>query len=502
MIAVIDFGSQYTQLIARRVRECRVYSEIFSCFIEIEKLLDRDVEGLILSGGPGSVYQGRAKLFRKFFELNVPVLGICYGMQLAAKLHGGVVKYTKKREYGHALLTAKKALLFSDQPKKFSVWMSHGDSVVKLPKGAKVIASTETNPIAGFRLNNIYGIQFHPEVHHTRYGIKIIDNFLTKICHAKKNWSMSRFIDQEVERIRDLVGKDKVLCAVSGGIDSTVAASLAAKAVGDNLIGIFVDNGLLRMNERQEVEKILRPRINLKVVDARKRFLLKLAKVRDPEKKRKIIGREFISLFEASAKKIKNVRFLVQGTLYPDVIESGKGIGPSAVIKSHHNVGGLPEKMKLEIIEPLRLLFKDEVRRIAKMLGLPSRFIERKPFPGPGLAVRIIGPVTRERLETLRQADSILLEEARSLRNFKKIWQIFAVLLPFGSVGVMGDRRTYDAVCAIRAVYSEDGMTADWVRLPYKFLARVSSRITNEVKGINRVVFDISSKPPSTIEWE
>jgi len=502
MIAVIDFGSQYTQLIARRVRECRVYSEIYSHLIDIDELENKDIEGLIFSGGPGSVYQKRFYLSRDFLDLGLPILGICYGMQLTAQMLGGVVKHSKTREYGHAVINTRAVPLFKKLPSRFNVWMSHGDSVESLPSGAQVIAQTKATPIAGFRLGNIYGLQFHPEVHHTQYGKKIINNFVTSVCKAKKVWSMDKFIDEQVDNIKQTVGHNKVMCAVSGGIDSTVAAALTTKAVGKNFIGIFVDNGLLRYREKEEVMQTIGSRINLKVINARRKFLSKLVDVKDPERKRKIIGREFIRIFESEARKIKNIKFLVQGTLYPDVIESGKGIGPSAVIKSHHNVGGLPRKMRLKVIEPLRPLFKDEVRKLGRLLKLPASFIDRKPFPGPGLAVRIVGPVTEKRLNILRQADRILTSEASKLKMYGDIWQIFAVLLPLGSVGVMGDKRTYDSVCAIRAVCSEDGMTADWVRLPPEFLGRVARRIANEVKGINRVVFDITSKPPATIEWE
>ncbi|KPJ74482.1 GMP synthase [candidate division TA06 bacterium DG_78] len=502
MIAVIDFGSQYTQLIARRIRECKVYSEIFSCYIDARVLGDRNIEGIIISGGPGSVYKGRLTSFKQFFNFNVPILGICYGMQLAAELFGGKVKRCRKQEYGHTPVKIRTNVIFSGIPKQFNVWMSHGDAVIKLPTHAKTIASTSTTPIAAFQCKNFYGLQFHPEVRHTQYGIKIIRNFLDKICEARRTWTMSKFVDTEVRRIAEIVGNDKVICAISGGVDSTVAAALTSRAIGKNLVGVFVDNGLLRVNEREEVKKNLTPFINMRIVNAEQSFLCKLSNVKDPEKKRKIIGREFIKVFEAEAKKLRGVKYLVQGTLYPDVIESGKGIGPSDVIKSHHNVGGLPRVIKLKIIEPLRMLFKDEVRQIGQLLNIPATFIERKPFPGPGLAVRIIGPVTQKRLRILRAADQILLEESQKLQKQNKIWQIFAVLLPLGSVGVMGDRRTYDAVCAIRAVYSDDGMTADWVRLPHSFLSVISRRITNEVKGINRVVFDITSKPPATIEWE
>lgn len=500
MIAVIDFGSQYTQLIARRVRECGVYSEIFSCFID--NLDISGLEGIILSGGPGSVYKANINRFRHFFSYGVPVMGICYGIQLTAQLFGGRVQHIKTREYGPAEIKTNKNQLFLSMPLISKVWMSHGDSVVKLPPGAKIIASTETNPIAGFQLNKFYCLQFHPEVRHTQFGTKIISNFLFEICKARKSWSMERFIEEKVREIRETVRDKKAICAISGGVDSTVAGVLTARAISKNFVGIFVDNGLLRYKEREEVVRNLKDRVNLKVVNAKKRFLEKLKNVTDPEQKRKIIGNEFIRVFENEAKKIKGIEYLIQGTLYPDVIESGKGIGPSAVIKSHHNVGGLPEKMDLKILEPLRMLFKDEVREIGRRLKVPKIFIERKPFPGPGLAVRIVGPVTEKRLEILRQTDRILQEEAKKLKNYKKIWQIFTVLLPLGSVGVMGDKRTYESVCAIRAVQSEDGMTADWVRLPGEFLSRVSRRITNEVSGINRVVFDITSKPPATIEWE
>ncbi|MGQ9664589.1 MAG: glutamine-hydrolyzing GMP synthase [bacterium] len=500
MIAVIDFGSQYTQLIARRVRECGVYSEIFSCFIG--RLDTAELEGIILSGGPGSVYRTDIEAFRHFFYYDVPVLGVCYGLQLAAQLFGGMVKQGKCREYGQAQVRIRKNSIFEGLPDTFNVWMSHGDRVTRIPPGAKIIASTDVVPVAGFQHKNFYGLQFHPEVRHTRFGIKIFKNFLFLICQAKKSWSMGKFVDDKIKEMKEMVGGRKAICAISGGVDSTVAGVIASRAIGKNLVGIFVDNGLLRYNEREEVVKNLKGRINLRVVDAQNRFLKYLRNIVDPEKKRKIIGNEFIHIFEQEARRIRDIEFLVQGTLYPDVIESGKGIGPSAVIKSHHNVGGLPEKMDLKIIEPLRMLFKDEVREIGRRLGLPKTFIERKPFPGPGLAVRIVGAVTKHRLEILRQADRVLQEEAQKLKNYDDIWQIFAVLLPLGSVGVMGDKRTYESVCAIRAVQSEDGMTADWVRLPVEFLSRVSRRITNEVNGVNRVVFDITSKPPATIEWE
>lgn len=502
MIAVVDFGSQYTQLIARRIRECRVYSEIISCRADFSGFPSKHIEGVVLSGGPGSVYESDIRAYQKIFDLGVPVLGICYGMQLAAQLFGGKVHKSRRREYGLAYLTHHVSPLFKRVPRRIRVWMSHGDAVSALPLGARVIGSTETTPIAAFQSGNFYGLQFHPEVRHTQNGRQIIRNFVSEICHAARTWSVHRFVDEEIERIRKVVGRDRALCGISGGIDSTVAGTIAARALGKNLIAVFVDNGVLRMDEREEVVANLSAIMNLRVIDARARFLRRLAGIKDAERKRKIIGHEFIRIFEAEAKRAGNVKFLVQGTLYPDVIESGCGIGPADVIKSHHNVGGLPKRMKLHVIEPLRMLFKDEVRMIARILKLPASFIERKPFPGPGLAVRIIGVVNPTRLTMLRQADRILQEEAMKLRNYRAIWQIFAVLLPLGSVGVMGDRRTYDSVCAIRAVTSDDGMTADWVRLPTGFLDRVSRRIVNEVNGINRVVLDITSKPPATIEWE
>jgi GMP synthase (glutamine-hydrolysing) len=502
MIAVIDFGSQYTQLIARRVRECGVYSEIFSCFADTNDIICKNPQGLIFSGGPGSVYEMSGQNFKQFFDFGIPALGICYGMHLIAKNCGGKVRKGGKSEYGRASIKTIASQLFTGLPRKFNVWMSHGDIVTKAPRGAKIIGTTDSALIAAFQFEEFYGLQFHPEVRHTQYGRKILNNFLATICKVRKDWSMNRFIVDEIERIRKTVGKDRVICAISGGIDSTVAAVLTNKAIKKNLVGIFVDNGLLRYNEKEEVRKNLSSRLNLRIISAQNRFLSKLSNVKNPEKKRKIIGREFIKLFESESKKIKGVKYLIQGTLYPDVIESGKGVGPSAVIKTHHNVGGLPSKMRLKVVEPLKMLFKDEVREIARVLKLPSQFIERKPFPGPGLAVRIVGQITRERLRILREADKILVEEASKLRMYKDIWQIFTILLPLGSVGVMGDKRTYDSVCAIRSVSSDDGMTADWVRLPQKFLSKVSRRITNEVRGVNRVVYDITSKPPATIEWE
>lgn len=502
MIAIIDFGSQYTQLIARRVRECRVYSEIFSCRTPLERIMALNPEGVILSGGPASVNDSDQSRFRSLFERRIPVLGICYGLQLGAHLLGGTVRRSAHREYGPALVRIRPSPVFHGLPHEFRVWMSHGDSIVRLPRGARTIAFTKATPVAGFEYRNFIGLQFHPEVHHTIGGKRIIDNFLTRVCRVPKTWTMDRFIAEKTAQIAAAASGGRVICAISGGVDSTVAAALCTRALGKDVVGIFVDNGLLRLNERQDVERNLRKRINLRIVDASTRFISALHGIRDPERKRKVIGRTFIRVFEREAQRVRNARFLVQGTLYPDVIESGMGIGPAAVIKTHHNVGGLPRRMKLDVLEPLRMLFKDEVRVLGRRLGLPERFIDRKPFPGPGLAVRILGPITRQRLDLLRQADHILLEEAVRLRAYPAIWQIFAVLLPLGSVGVMGDQRTYDSVIALRAVRSEDGMTADWVRLPHDFLARVSRRLTNEIKGVNRVVFDITSKPPATIEWE
>lgn len=502
MIVIIDFGSQYTQLIARRVRECRVYSEILSCFSKSKAILEKKPEGIILSGGPNSVYAINPDNFRHLFDAGLPILGICYGMQLGAEIFGGKVKRSEQREYGPAVVRVNPNPLFDRLPSRFRVWMSHGDSVIRAPHNARIIASTETTSIAAFQHQNFFGLQFHPEVKHTKGGIRIINNFLVNICHAKKSWTMARFIQDKIREIKTTAADDKIICAISGGVDSTVAATLTARSVGNNLICVFVDNGLLRHDEKEEVKKLLSGFVNLKIIDAGPQFINRLKNVKNPERKRKIIGREFIRVFEREAEKVKGIKYLVQGTLYPDVIESGQGIGPSDIIKSHHNVGGLPARMRLKVIEPLRKLFKDEVRELGRNLGLPDSFILRKPFPGPGLAVRVVGPVNHERLEILRAADRIIMEESQKLHNYHKIWQIFALLLPLGSVGVMGDKRTYDSVIAIRAVESDDGMTADWVRLPHRFLSLVSHRITNEVKGINRVVFDITSKPPATIEWE
>jgi GMP synthase (glutamine-hydrolysing) len=505
-IVVINFGSQYVQLIARRVRELNVYSEILPWDTPLEEIKKRDPKGIIFSGGPASVYAPNAPLPDKgIYELGIPILGICYGLQVLAHQLGGKVAPADKHEYGRATLKVlKEDKLFKGLPSEFQVWMSHADKVVELPKGFEVLAISDNAPYAAVAdLNrDFYGVQFHPEVTHTQYGTDIIANFVFEIAKASKNWFMENFIQEQIEKIRKTVGNKKVIAALSGGVDSTVAAVLTYKAIGDNLIPIFIDHGLLREGEREEVEKALKGLgLPLRVIDASEIFLQRLEGVEDPEEKRKIIGHTFIEVFEKKAKKYPDVEFLLQGTLYPDVIESA-GVKGAAKIKSHHNVGGLPERMNLKLLEPLRDLFKDEVRKLGKLLGIPEEILQRHPFPGPGLAIRILGPVTREDLALLRKADKIFIEELKKWGLYNKVWQAFAVLLPVKTVGVMGDVRTYERVVALRAVDSSDGMTADWSRLPYDFLDHVMRRIINEVRGINRVVYDITSKPPGTIEWE
>lgn len=507
-ILVLDFGSQVTQLIARRIREQSVYCEIHPYTTSLDKIKGMAPQGIILSGGPKSVYDAEApSCDAGIYDLGVPVLGICYGMQLMTSQLGGKVERSAKREFGRASLQITEAgELFAGLSGKEEVWMSHTDRIEQLPKGFCAIASTENCPEAAIQDKNrrIYGVQFHPEVVHTPKGAEILGNFVFNICGCQPLWTMSGFIESEIAAVRAKVGNGKVICALSGGVDSSVVAVLLHKAIGDQLHCIFVNHGLLRKGEAEKVVNLFTRhfRINLDYVDASSRFLEKLKGVTDPEQKRKIIGNEFIYLFEDEAKKLGEVEWLAQGTLYPDVIESVSLNGVSAVIKSHHNVGGLPERMKMKLIEPVRELFKDEVRILGKELGLPDDVIHRQPFPGPGLAIRCIGEITAGRLEILREADAIVMDEIRKAGLYREIWQSFAVLLPVRSVGVMGDARTYDYTIALRAVNSIDGMTADWVKLPYELLGSISSRIINEVNGVNRVVYDISSKPPATIEWE
>jgi GMP synthase (glutamine-hydrolysing) len=509
MIIIIDFGSQYNQLIARRVREHKVFCRIEPPAIPLEKIAELKPEGIILSGGPASIYEKHSpRCDTGIFGLGVPILGICYGMQFMTQVLGGRVDRAEKREYGPAELEIlEQGGIFSGVAQKTSCWMSHGDSIHTLAPGFKVSAKTGNTPFAAAfdESRRLYGFQFHPEVTHTPQGSVMLKNFLFSACGCKKNWTTKSFIRDQEEEIRKTVGGSKVILGLSGGVDSSVAAVLIHRAIGKNLHPIFVDNGLLRQNEAERLRTVFKDNLHVPVrmVKAGKKFLSELTGVSDPEKKRKIIGRVFMEVFEAEAKKIKGAEFLAQGTLYPDVIESVSAFGgPSAVIKSHHNVGGLPKKMKLSLVEPLRFLFKDEVREVGAELGLPEDMVWRQPFPGPGLAIRIIGPVTRKRADLLRKVDALLNEEIRAHGLYRKLWQSFAVLLPIKSVGIMGDQRTYENIAAIRAVTSTDAMTADWARLPHDFLAKVSNRIINEIRGINRVVYDISSKPPSTIEWE
>ncbi|WP_206290660.1 glutamine-hydrolyzing GMP synthase [Humisphaera borealis] len=509
VIPILDFGSQYAQLIARRVREKGVYSELVRPDISVEDLKKLNPVGIILSGGPSSVYvEGAPRCDPRIFDMGIPVLGICYGMQLGAYILGGEVKPAAAREFGRAKLhVTSQDPLVHGLPDDTTVWMSHGDQVHDLPKDFIALAATPTCPFAAakHKTRPFWGVQFHPEVTHTPRGALIFENFLYEICKAKGDWTMGNFVEQNIRKVREQVGSGKVICGLSGGVDSSVVAALLHKAIGDQLVCIFVDNGLLRKNERELVERTFRDHfhINLITSDASEQFLRELKGVTDPQQKRKIIGREFIEAFKREAKSIDGAAYLAQGTLYPDVIESGHGYaGTAANIKLHHNVGGLPAELGFELVEPLRELFKDEVRKVGEVLGLPENIVWRHPFPGPGLAVRIIGDITPEKLRVLRDADEIVLEELVSNGLYRKTSQVFAALLPIGTVGVMGDARSYDSVVAIRAVESEDFMTADWSRLPYDVLATMSNRIINEVRGVNRVVYDISSKPPATIEWE
>jgi GMP synthase (glutamine-hydrolysing) len=509
-IVILDFGSQYTQVIARRIRECNVYSIILRYDTPAKEIAALGAKGIILSGGPSSVYAKDAPLPDKaIFKLGIPVLGICFGIQVLAHFMGGRVEKGEKREYGKGTLRVKDSFcpLFANLPESLQVWNSHGDKLTKLPKGFKPVAVTENSDYAAIenRERKMFGLQFHPEVAHTPRGKEIIANFVHNICGCGKNWTMRSYIEQAVEEIRNQVGKEKVILGLSGGVDSSVAAALIHKAIGDQLTCIFVNNGVLRGREAQVVQDVFVKHFKLKLQyeDAEKLFLKKLKGVTDPERKRKVIGKTFIEVFQAATKRVGKAKFLAQGTLYPDVIESVPIAGnPAAMIKSHHNVGGLPKNMKFQLVEPLKCLFKDEVRELGLELGLPREIVLRQPFPGPGLAVRILGEVTPKRIEILRNADSIVVEEMKATDWYYKIWQSFAVLLPIRSVGVMGDERTYDYTIAIRAVESQDGMTADWVKLPYDLLEKLASRIINEVKGVNRCVFDITSKPPGTIEWE
>ncbi|MBW1841554.1 MAG: glutamine-hydrolyzing GMP synthase [Deltaproteobacteria bacterium] len=509
MILIVDFGSQYNQLIARRVRECHVYCRIVPNNVGLDYITDLKPEGIILSGGPASIYEKNSPTMdRAILELGIPVLGICYGMQFMIHALGGVVRKAAKKEYGFAELTIKRREnIFSGVDKTTDCWMSHGDAIEKLPAGFTTTASTSNTRVAAaaYRKKNLYGLQFHPEVEHTPKGKTMLRNFLYDVCGCKHSWNMKSFAKESIAQIKDIVGDKKIILGLSGGVDSSVTAMLIHRAVGNNLTCIFVDNGLLRKDEAQKLKKTLKKqlKINIRFVSAKTKFLKALAGVTDPERKRKIIGRVFMDVFEAEAKKIKGADFLAQGTLYPDIIESQSAFGgPTSVIKSHHNVGGLPRKMKLKLVEPLKFLFKDEVRRLGKEIGLFDELIWRQPFPGPGLAIRIIGEITRKRLSILREVDDLLLEEIKNSGYYRKLWQSFAVLLPVKSVGVMGDKRTYENIAAIRAVTSKDAMTADWAKLPHKLLGTISNRIINEVTGVNRVVYDISSKPPSTIEWE
>lgn len=507
-IIILDFGSQYNQLIARRVREMGVYAEVVPYFEPLEDILAREPKGIILSGGPASVYlDGSPTIEKALYEQGIPVLGICYGMQLTSQLLGGNVERADKQEFGKAelIIDDLESPLFKDVPNLNQVWMSHGDHVTVLPEGFKQIAHTDSCIAASANVEkNIYCIQYHAEVTHSEYGAKMLENFVFGVAKCEKNWSMGNYIEQTVKSIKETVGDKKVLLGLSGGVDSSVAAALIHKAIGDQLICIFVDTGLLRKDEAKNVMEIYGENfhMNIKCVDAEERFLSKLAGVTDPEAKRKIIGKEFVEVFNDEASKLTDVKFLAQGTIYPDVIESQSVKGPSATIKSHHNVGGLPEDMKFELLEPLRELFKDEVRAVGRELGIPAHMVDRHPFPGPGLGIRILGEVDKEKADILREADDIFIKELRAADLYKEVSQAFVVLLPVKSVGVMGDERTYEYTAVLRSANTIDFMTATWSRLPYEFLDKVSNRIINEVKGINRLTYDISSKPPATIEWE
>ena len=509
-ILILDFGSQYTQLIARRIREASVYCEIHPCHLSIDRIRGFSPKGIILSGGPSSINDDDAPMADvEIFELGVPILGICYGMQFLTHVLGGRVVETMEREYGNATITIREnqSLFYGfEKQERQAVWMSHGDRIEQLPEGFSSLASTDSSPVAamGDPSRKWFGVQFHPEVAHTPEGMRILKNFLFRICGCEPTWTMASFIERSVRSMKKRIGDERVICGLSGGVDSSVTAVLLHRAIGDSLACILVDNGLLRKGEARKVMEIFQEHygMELHLVDASEHFLKCLEGVTDPEEKRKIIGREFIAVFEKKSGEFGRARYLAQGTLYPDVIESVSFKGPSATIKSHHNVGGLPEVMNLELIEPLRELFKDEVRKVGEELGLPRELVMRQPFPGPGLAVRILGEVTRQRLDILRDSDVIVIDEIRKAGLYEKVWQSFAVLLPVRTVGVMGDERTYENVIAVRSVDSLDAMTADWSKIPYDVLGRISNRIINEVKGVNRVVYDISSKPPSTIEWE
>ena len=510
MILVLDFGSQYTQLIARRIRESKVYCEIQPFNVAPDKIAALHPEGIILSGGPASVYQANApKVDPRLFDLPVPFLGICYGMGLVNLHFGGEAGRADQREYGPAdLIIDSDADLFHgfSQREATRVWMSHGDKMISCPQGWSILAHSANSPIAAFAdpKRKFFGVQFHPEVAHTARGRQLLDNFVLRICRARPDWTMEHFIDSSVKKIREQVGAGRVLCALSGGVDSSVAATLIHRAIQERLICVFVNNGLLRKNEAEQVCSLFVERFgqSFRYIDASEPFLAELKNVEDPEVKRKRIGYKFIQVFEEQARQLGEIEFLAQGTLYPDVIESVSVLGPSATIKSHHNVGGLPTNMKFKLIEPLRELFKDEVRGLGEELGLPNEMIQRQPFPGPGLAIRVLGEVTEARLRVLRDADVIVLDEIKAAGLYEKVWQSFAVLLPVKTVGVVGDERSYENVLALRVVDSQDGMTANWVALPFDLLGKISNRILNEVRGVNRVVYDISSKPPATIEWE